>query len=101
MIGQVWRLISKGLESYINDEVLTRGAAIAFYAVTAIVPILYITLRIAGIAFGEDAARGAIAFQLRRFISRESADFLQIAVRHASESSTGVIVPVPTKEFND
>ena len=46
------------------DEALTRGATIAFYTIMSISPVLFIVVAIAGLAFGEDAARGAIAGQL-------------------------------------
>ena len=42
--------------AFVDDELLTRGAAIAFYAVTALPPILYIFAVIAGAVFGRDAA---------------------------------------------
>jgi len=94
MLVQIWRLIREGIEAYVNDEALTRGAAIAFYAVTAVAPILFITLRVASMAFGADAARGAIATQLRHIMSRESADLLQLAVGHGAGDASGLISTV-------
>src|SRR5258707_15819344 len=57
------RLIREGVEAFIADGALTRGAAIAFYGVTAIAPTLYIAVTVASLGFGRDQARGAI-FQL-------------------------------------
>ena len=56
--------IIKCIYAFIDDEALTRGAAIAFYTVTSIGPVLFIVVAIAGLAFGEDAARGAISSEL-------------------------------------
>ena len=50
--------------AFINDEALTRGAAIAFYTVTSIGPVLLIVIAIAGLAFGQDAAQNALTAQL-------------------------------------
>jgi membrane protein len=94
MFGRIRHLLTEGLETFIDDEILTRGAAIAFYAVTAVVPLLFIALRIADLAFTDDVAQGAITSKLRYFISRESADLLQLAVRHTSESSNGIVSTV-------
>ena len=38
--------------SFIDDEMLSRGAAIAFYTVTSIAPVLLIVIAIAGLIFG-------------------------------------------------
>lgn len=78
----VWTLFKEGIEAFIDDHALTRGAAIAFYAVTAIAPVLFIATAIAGLGLGQDAASGAVHYQLRRIMSAESADLVQLAIQH-------------------
>jgi membrane protein len=90
-IGRLWSLFVEGIEAFIEDEALTRGAAIAFYIVTAIAPTLFIALMIAGAGFGEDAALHAIHDQLRRFMSHDSVQLLEVAIRHPIGTSTGII----------
>src|SRR6478672_1647932 len=87
MIGQIWSLLKESVNSFLEDEALTRGAAIAFYTVTSIGPVLFIVVAIAGLAFGEDAARGAIAEQLGGLMGRQSADLLQTAIQSAAATS--------------
>ena len=41
MLG-VWDLLKETIASFLRDEALTRGAAIAFYTVTSIGPVLFI-----------------------------------------------------------
>ena len=77
-----WALFKEGIEAFIDDHALTRGAAIAFYAVTAIAPVLFIATAIAALGLGQDAASGAIHYQLRRIMSAESADLVQLAILH-------------------
>jgi membrane protein len=91
LIERAWSLVLEGIDAFIADEALTRGAAIAFYAVTAIAPTLFIAVAIASLGFGPDAARGAIAYQLRHLMSRESAQVLQLAISHAPGTSTGLV----------
>ena len=55
----------------------SRGAAIAFYAVTSIAPVLVIALALAGLVFGREAASGALFGQLRGVLGPQGADFLQ------------------------
>ena len=90
-IGQLWRLFVEGIDAFIEDEALTRGAAIAFYIVTAIAPTLFVALMIASLGFGEDAAMNAIHYQLRRFMSHDSVLLLQTAVTHTTGTSTGIL----------
>jgi membrane protein len=84
-------MIKDSTTAFIDDEALTRGAAIAFYTVTSIGPVLFIVVAIAGLAFGEDAARGAIAHQLSGLMGQESADLLQTAINSAARSSSGFL----------
>jgi len=91
----MWTLLKETVTSFIDDEALTRGAAIAFYTVTSIGPVLFIVVAIAGLVFGEDAARGAIADQLGDLMGRQSADLLQTTIQNASSTkSTGLLATV-------
>src|SRR5580658_5875350 len=91
MVGQIWALLKETIDSFLEDEALTRGASIAFYTVTSIGPVLFIVVAIAGLAFGEDAARGAIADQLGGLMGKASADLLQTVVQSASGKSSGIL----------
>ena len=77
-----WVLIKEGCAAFVADNALTRGAAIAFYAVTAIAPVLFIASAVAALFLGQDAASGAVAYQLRTLMSKESADLVQSAIIH-------------------
>jgi membrane protein len=79
----LWQMAKEGFEGFIADNALTRGAAIAFYAVTAIAPVLFIATAIAGLALGPNAASGAVWAQLRQIMTRQSADLVQSAIVHA------------------
>src|SRR3569833_4140408 len=74
-----WVLIREGFYAFLEDNALPRGAAIAFYAVTAIAPVLFIATAVAGFFLGRDAASGAVAHQLRLLMSPESASLVQSA----------------------
>src|ERR1700730_18113287 len=90
----VFGIIKESVQAFIDDEALTRGAAIAFYTITSIGPVLFIVVAIAGLAFGEDAARGAIASQLSELMGRASADLVQAALQSASGKSSGILASV-------
>ncbi len=79
----LWQMVKEGFDSFLADNALTRGAAIAFYAVTAIAPVLFIATTIAGLVLGANAASGAVRAQLRQIMSQQSADLVQFAIAGA------------------
>src|SRR3981081_680174 len=80
----MWKLLRGTVLSFMEDEALSRGAAIAFYTVTSIAPILLIVVAIAGLVFGREAAQEAITTQLAGLMGQQTADVLQGAVAKAS-----------------
>lgn len=86
-----WVLIKEGVAAFLDDHALTRGAAIAFYAVTAIAPVLFIATAIAGLALGQNAASLAVHQQLTRIMSSDSADLVQIAILHVRSAQHTVM----------
>ena len=83
---------SYGIFSRINAA--RRGAAIAFYTVTSIGPILLLVIAVAGLAFGDEAARGALFGQFRGLLGGQNADILQKAIASASNKSGGIAATV-------
>src|ERR1043165_5053892 len=86
-----WKMLVDSVMSFIEDEALSRGAAIAFYAVTSLAPILLIVIAIAGLAFGRDAAQNAISEQFSAIMGKQTAELLQSVIASASKTSSGII----------
>ena len=83
----LWAFLKEGFAAFIDDHALTRGAAIAFYAVTAIAPVLFIATLVAGVFLGTDAASNALHSQLTEVMSPSSADMVLFAIVHARRTS--------------
>jgi membrane protein len=90
-LSETWTLLKDTVVSFIDDEALSRGAAIAFYTVTSMAPVLLIVIAIAGLAFGRDAAQNAIVTQLGGLMGQQTAQVLQSAVASAAGKSSGII----------
>ena len=90
----MWKLLKATVLSFIEDEALSRGAAIAFYTVTSLAPILLIVVAIAGLAFGREAAQHAITAQLTGLMGTQTADVLQSALAGASSKSSGILATI-------
>jgi membrane protein len=97
------KILESTVETYVASDSLTRGAAIAFYSVTSLIPVLVIVIAIAGLAFGEGAARGAIVRELAALIGSDGANLIQGAIESAYNSGSnglalivGVIILILT-----
>ncbi len=94
MLRRAWWLLRETVEGYIADEAMSRGAAIAFYTIFAIAPLLVIATAIAGLAIGEQAAQGAIAEQLRGELGADAADAVLALVQSAAHPRSGQIAAI-------
>jgi membrane protein len=84
-------LIRKGVDIFMAKNAPSRGAAIAFYAVTSLPPILLIVIAVAGAAFGDEAARGAVFAQFRSLLGPDGADLLESIIASASAERAGLL----------
>lgn len=90
MFSVAWKMLKETVLAFIDDEALSRGAAIAFYTVTSIAPVLLIVIAIAGLVFGREAAENSIIEQLSGLMGQQTAEVLQAAVANAASKTSGV-----------
>jgi hypothetical protein len=91
LLSQSWTLLKGAVNGFVEDEALTRGAAIAFYTATSFAPVLLIVIAIAGLVYGREAAQGAIATQLGDLMGGQTAELLQTAVASSKSKSSGFL----------
>jgi membrane protein len=87
-------LLKETAKQWYDDNTFQLGAALAYYAVFSLAPMLIIAIAIAGVVFGEQAARGRVAEQLRSTVGPQVADAVQEMLRSASETSSGNLAAV-------
>src|SRR6185312_17572705 len=75
MLRKIWTLLRVSVNGFIDDGALSRGAAIAFYAITSIGPVLLIVVAVAGLVLGKEAARGALMGKLEAIMGVQAAAF--------------------------
>ena len=89
MPRRAWSLLRATIEGYIEDEAMSRGAAIAYYTVFSIAPLLVIATALAGLAFGRQAVEGAVAAQLTGLLGETGALAVQGLIQSAARPGTG------------
>ena len=65
------------------------GAALAFYAILSIAPLLVISIGIAGLVFGEKAAQGQVMWQAQSLVGPEGGRLIQDLLQNAGRASSG------------
>lgn len=83
-------MLQETVAGYIEDEALSRGAAIAYYTIFSIAPVLVICIAIAGLVFGQEAAQGAMVGQLRGMMGDQAAEAVQAMIASAGNKSSGI-----------
>lgn len=89
------RLAKEAVDAWIDDRAASMGAALAYYTLFSIAPLLLIVIAVAGAVFGEDAARGAIFAPLAELLGREGAiaiEGLLDSVRRHDQGLLGSVV---------
>jgi len=84
-------LCKKAVYSWLNDHAATMGAAIAYYMVFSLAPMLVMVIGVAGLAFGREAAEGALFGELAELIGPESAEAVQALLKSASGTRSGIV----------
>ncbi len=85
-----WGLIKQVGISWLDDYVPSMGAALAYYTIFSLAPLLLIVVSVAGLVFGEDAARGEIQAQLQDLMGDRGASALQDLLASAREPAEGL-----------
>lgn len=80
---------------WFDDSAPTLGAAVAYYTVFSLAPLFVITVFIAGLVFGQEAAQGQIFEQLRALIGETSAAAMEDVVESANaQPKTGLLATI-------
>src|SRR3954447_17572640 len=89
---QGWVSLCKtAVYNWLDDRAPTMGAAIAYYTVFSLAPMLVMVIAVAGLAFGRQAAEGALFGELADLVGPESAAPVQAMLRSASSTRSGIL----------
>ena len=84
-IKQEWGLVRQTIDAWIDDYAPSMGAALAYYTMFSIAPLLLIVIAVAGWIFGAEAARGEILTQLDGLMGKDGAAMVEGLIRDASQ----------------
>ena len=91
---RVWAMFKQMFQAWLDDYVLSMGAALAYYTMFSLAPLLLIVIAIAGLVFGQEAARGEIELQLRTLMGESGAGAVQDLLKSVHKPAQGVAATV-------
>jgi membrane protein len=85
-------LLGRTFREWTEDHASQYGAAMAYYTLFSLAPLLILAIALAGAVFGAEAAEGRIVDELQHFVGRDGAEAVQALVRRARGSDAGITV---------
>ena len=90
----VWGLMKQAVSSWSADYAPSMGAALSYYTLFSIAPLLLIVIAVAGLVFGADAARGEIFGQLAGLVGPDGAKAVEGLLQAADRPRQGMIATI-------
>ncbi len=90
----LWEVVKETASKWSDDNATRLAAALAYYTVLSIAPLLVLAVSVAALVFGEDAARGQIASELASVVGPEAGEGIQTVLTHAKSPQAGTLSSV-------
>jgi len=91
---KIWEFIKEVFEKWIDDKAPKLGAALSFYTIFSLAPLLIIVISVAGFIFGPNAARGELVWQIEGLIGKEGGEVVQTTLKNTNDPESGIIAIV-------
>ena len=88
------KLLKVTFNSWLDDYAPSMGAALAYYTMFSIAPLLLIVIAVAGLIFGADAVRGEIVGQLAGMMGQQSASAIEGLLKSVSKPTDSILATV-------
>ena len=93
-ITTIFRLLKESFREWQQDKGSLLAAALAYYTVFSITPLLVMAIAIAGAVFGQDTARGEILEQINELVGEQGAQAIETALANANQPQLGSIASI-------
>jgi membrane protein len=94
MLGTFWQLLRDTVSAWRADFAPSMGAALSYYTLFSLAPLLIIAIAVAGLVFGPEAVRGEIFAQLQGLLGDEGATAVEDILKSASTPKSGMLATV-------
>ena len=88
-LRSAWEMVREAAADWVEDKAAQQGAALAFYSILSLAPLLVISLAVAASVFGEQAARREIVGQLQGMVGEEGGQAAESMLESAQQPEQG------------
>jgi membrane protein len=92
--GDLYAVLTRSLNAWIDHRAGSKGAALAFYTLFSMTPILLLAIAGAGYFFGAEAAQGEIIAQVERLVGRNGALAIEALLPGARDADSGLTATI-------
>ena len=91
---QGWQLTKSATQAWSDDYAPSMGAALSYYTLFSIAPLLLIVISVAGMIFGEKAVQGELTGSLQFLMGEAGAKAIEGLLTSVSEPKEGIVATV-------
>lgn len=93
-VRDTWPLLKETYNEWDNHDAMTLSAALSYYTVLSLAPLLIVVLAVIGLVLGSTAAHGQIMAQLQSLLGAEGARAVDTVITNAQKPATGIIASI-------
>lgn len=90
-LKSLWETLQQTQKAWSKHNATRLAAALAYYTVLSVAPLLVLAISVVGLVFGEDAARGRVAGELASVVGPQAGEGIQTVIQHANSPSGGTV----------
>jgi membrane protein len=87
-------MLKQAFQDWNEDDAPRLGAALSYYTIFSIAPLLLISIALAGLVFGQEAAQGRIVAQMQGLMGHDAANAIQAMIENARNPGQGIMAIV-------
>jgi membrane protein len=91
---QVFHILKCAVTEWLAHRAASKGAALAFYTLFSLAPILVLVIAVAGFFYGAEAAQGQLLNELRGLVGKEGAETIQAILAGARDKESGLMATI-------
>src|ERR1043166_8252513 len=91
-LKSIWKFLNDIVTQWLEDEPFQLAAALSYYTLFSLAPLLIIAISMAGLVFGREAATNQVVHTIQGFVGLDSAKAVQDIIQNASNKpKTGMV----------
>jgi membrane protein len=91
---EIFHVMRCAVTEWSEHRAASKGAALAFYSLFSMAPILVLVIAIAGFFYGKDAAQGQLLTELRSLVGEQGAQTIQAVLAGARNKASGTVATI-------